>query len=96
MCPISICNKGSCGTRETDQAYTTTNESLEGDLVTIASYTHELFRDDNKTVYFKLEEATRSAAYADTIKPFQRSKDGGAAFEALKINMLETINGNWR
>jgi hypothetical protein len=35
-----------------------------------------LFRDDNATVYFKLEEATRLTTYAASIKPFQQTKDG--------------------
>jgi hypothetical protein len=43
-----------------------------------------LFRDDNATVYHYLEEATRSTMYAASIQPFQRSKNGRAAWMALK------------
>lgn len=67
-----------------NQAYTLTHGSLESDLVARASHDHGLFRADNKAVYFKIEEATRTTQYAASIKTFQRGKDGRAAFEALK------------
>ena len=67
-----------------NQAYSLEHGSLEEDLIARASHNHGLYKDDNKEVYFKLEEATRSTTYADTIKPHQLSKDGRAAFEALK------------
>ena len=69
---------------QANQAYTVIHGSIEGDLISRALHTHGLFRDDNKTVYFKLEEATRTTQYADTIKPFQKTYDGCAAFQALK------------
>ena len=55
---------------ETNQAYTVKHGSIEGNLITRALHTHGLLCDVNKTVYFKLEEATRTTQYADTIKPF--------------------------
>ena len=66
------------------QAYTLEHGSLEADLVARASHSHGLFRTDKKEVYFKIEEATRATIYADSIKTFQRKKDGRAAFAALK------------
>ena len=42
------------------------------------------FRDNNTKVYYKLEEATRRTAYADSIKPFQQTKNGRGAFLALR------------
>ena len=38
-----------------------------------------LFPDESALVYYKLEEATRGTSYADSIKPFQRKKDGRGA-----------------
>ena len=66
------------------QAYTLEHGSLEADLVARVSHNHGLFRNDNKAVYFKIEEATRTTQYASSIKTFQRRKDVRAAFEALK------------
>ena len=54
------------------------------DLVERASHTHGLFREDNASLYFKLEEATRGTTYAATINPYQRTKNGRQAFLALK------------
>ena len=62
-------------------------------MVACALHTHGLYRRDNKEVYFKLEEATWSTIYADTIKPHQKEKDRRAAFIALKISTLVKING---
>ena len=66
-----------------NQPYTDEHGSIEEDLIARASHTHGLYKDDNASVYYRLEEATRSTPYADTIKPFQRCKDGRAAFESL-------------
>ena len=43
--------------------------SVEGELVARASHAHVLFRDDNATVYYLLEEATRDTNYSASIKP---------------------------
>ena len=56
---------------------------MEGDLIARAAHTHARFRDDNSVVYYHLEEATRGTSYAASIKPFQRGKDGRAAWKAL-------------
>ena len=74
---------GPCPALKTDQPFSEQYGSVDEDLIHRASHTHGLFRDDNASVYFKLEEATRGTSYADTIKPFQRKKDGRAAFTAL-------------
>ena len=72
-----------CPALATDQPYTELYGSIEEDLIHRASHTHGLYRNDNAVVYYKLEEATRGTVYADSIKPFQRKKDGRGAFEAL-------------
>jgi hypothetical protein len=43
----------------------------------------ELSREDNLSVYYKLEEATRATSYAASIKPYQRTKNGREAWLAL-------------
>lgn len=57
--------------------------SAEAELIARASHNHPLFREDNASVYFLLEEATRSTGYAASIKPFQREKNGRAAWLAI-------------
>ena len=73
-----------------DQPYSEEHGSIEADLVARGSHTHGLFRDDNASVYYKLEEATRSTPYADSIKPFQCTKDGRAAFLAITAQYAGT------
>lgn len=72
-----------CPDRANDQPYSQSHGSIEADLVARASHTHNLYRDDNASVYYKLEEATRGTSYADSIKPFQARKDGRGAFLVL-------------
>jgi hypothetical protein len=58
--------------------------SVEGDLVARASHGHALFREDNSSVYYFLEEATRGTAYAASMKPFQRAKNGREAYLSIR------------
>ena len=69
---------------EPGQPFLVINGSIEGDLISRASHTHGLYHDDNATVYYKMEEATRGTPFADSIKPFQRRKDGRSALEAME------------
>jgi hypothetical protein len=63
--------------------YSVEHGSVEAEMIARASHTHELYRDDNSTVYYLLEEATRGTTYAPTIKPFQRAKNGREAWNSL-------------
>ena len=72
-----------CPPLATGQPYSTEHGSIEMDLVERAQHTHGLYRDDNAAVYYKIEEATRGTQYADSIKTFQKKKDGRGAFMAL-------------
>lgn len=58
--------------------------SIEDELIARASHEHPLYKTDNASVYYKLEESTRGTAYAASIKPYQRGKNGRGAFLALK------------
>ena len=72
-----------CPPREPDQPYSTEHGSILDDLIHRSSHNHGLFRQDNASVYYKIEEAVRGTQYADSIKPFQARKDGRGAFLAL-------------
>jgi hypothetical protein len=73
------------------QPHSTEHGSVEEELIARASHVHALYRQDNASVYYKLEEATRGTNYAASIKPFQRSKDGRAAFKAI-INQFAGVD----
>ena len=66
------------------QPHSEKNVSVEGENVARASHTHVIYRDENTKVYYILEEATRTTSYSASTKPFQRRKDGRAAWMALK------------
>jgi hypothetical protein len=67
----------------TNLPYSDQHGSVEGELVARTSHNHPLFRDDNSSVYYLLEEATRGTSYAPTIKPYQRTKQGREAWRSL-------------
>ena len=62
-------------------------------MIVWASHTHALYRDDNATVYYALEEAMCGTSYAASTKPFQRSKTGHGALVALTNQY--TGNDKW-
>lgn len=72
-----------CPALAAGQPYSNQFGSIEDDMINRASHLHGLFKDDNASVYYKLEEATRNTVYSDSILPFQRSKDGRGAMKAL-------------
>jgi hypothetical protein len=80
---IDVIPVGALPALATDQPYSAEHGSIEAELIARASHDHALYRDDNELFYFKLEEAVRTTAYADSIKPFQRRKDGRGAWFAL-------------
>ena len=67
-----------------DCPHSTEHGSVEAELIARAGHNHPRFRDDNAQVYYLLEEATRSTAYAASLKPFQRTKNGRAALISLR------------
>ena len=74
------------------QPHSEVHGSIEGEMIARASHAHAMFRDDNATVSYALEEATRSTSYAASIKPFQRTKNG-CDYRPSPTNMPETTNG---
>jgi hypothetical protein len=71
------------GIQGTGAPHSTEHEAIETELIARASHGHSLFREDNSSVYYKLEEATRATSYAASIKPYQRTKNGREAWLAL-------------
>jgi hypothetical protein len=66
-----------------NQPYSDIHGSILADMIHRAAHNHGLYEQDNAEVYFKLEEATRGTQYTDSIKPYQRRKDGRGAFRTL-------------
>ena len=67
-----------------DQPYSVEHGSVAGEMVARLSHANPLYRVDNATGYSQLVTATLGTAYASTIAPFKRSRDGRGALLALK------------
>ena len=57
-----------------DQPYSDMHRSVEGDMIACVSHSSGLYKTDNASAYYKLEEATRSTIYVASIAPFQKRK----------------------
>ena len=66
-----------------NQPYAAEYESVEEETIARATHTHPLYRDDNASLYFYLEEANRSTMYTSSIQPYSRRKDGRGAWFAI-------------
>eukprot|EP00957_Ditylum_brightwellii_P197103 15016767-Ditylum_brightwellii.AAC.1 len=73
------------------QPYSAERGSVEDDLIARATHNQPLYQQDNASVYYKLEEATHATNYAESIKPFQRTKNGREAFKA-NINQYAKVD----
>ena len=60
--------------------------SLIEELIARLPHTGPIYRNDNATVYLKIEEAARGTKVESTIKSFARKKDGRGAYLALVAN----------
>ena len=67
-------------------AYFGVSGSLMEELVARLPHTGPIYRNDNATVYQKIEEAARGTSCESTIKAFSRRKDGRGVFQALIAN----------
>lgn len=67
-----------------NQPYSIEYGLIEDKLIARADHTDGLFRNNNMTACFKLEEAARGAQCAATIKPFQRAHNGRKSFLSLE------------
>ncbi len=64
--------------------------SLIEELTSRLPHTGPIYRNDNATVYLKIEEAARGTKVESTIKSFARRKDGRGAYLALVANHAGT------
>jgi hypothetical protein len=72
------------GIQATGTPRSTEHKAIKTELIARAFHGHPLFREDNSSVYYKLEEATRATSYAALIKQYQsRTKNGREAWLAL-------------
>ena len=69
--------------QEANKPHSTEYGSIEVELVARASHDHELYKEDNGSVYYHLEEAMCRTIYSASIKPFQHGKDRHGAWLAL-------------
>ena len=60
----------------TNQLHSKEHRLVENELIAHASHAHALFKEDNSTMYYHLEEAMHGTTYAASLKPIQRHKDG--------------------
>ena len=68
-----------------DHPYSEQHGSLEDELIARASHTHALYKSDNRDVHQLVESAIRdNGAYAATIAPFARTKNGRDAAMAME------------
>ena len=86
--------------------------SLLSELEARLPHDGPIYKNDNSSVYMKIEEAVRGTSVESTIKPFARRKDGRGAFQALianhagevkyrliskkRLNLLQNIKWNGR
>ena len=67
-------------------AYYGTSDSLHDGLVTDLPHTVAIYKNDNTSVYMKIEKATRGSSVESTVQVFNRSINDRAAFQALIAN----------
>ena len=66
--------------------YCGVSEIVIAELESHLSHSGPIFKNDDATVYMKIEEAARGTSVESTIKPVSRRKDGCGAFQALMSN----------
>ena len=66
-----------------NQPYNAEFESVEEEMIARATHTHHLYRNDNASLYFYLEESTRSIMYTSSIQPYSWRKYVRGAWHAI-------------
>lgn len=94
------------------ESYFGASGSLHEELIKRLVHTGPIYKNDNTSVFMKIEKATRGTSVESTVKAFSRRKDGRAAFLALianhagdtkyrsilkkRMNLLQSIKWNGR
>ena len=95
-----------------EESYFGASGSMMDELIKRLPHTGPVYKNDNKTVYMKIEEAVRGTSVESTVKTFARQKDGRGAYFALisnhagdtkyraiskkRLNLLQNIKWNGR
>ena len=69
-----------------EKSYFGESGSLHDELVKRLVHTGAIYKNDNTSVFMKIEKATRGTSVESTVKSFSRRKDGRGAFLALIAN----------
>ena len=93
-----------------NESYFGESGSLHDELIKRLVHTGPIYKNDNTSVFIKIEKATRGTSVESTVKSFSRRKDGRGAFLALisnhagdtkyrailkkRMNLLQTIKWN--
>jgi hypothetical protein len=59
--------------------------SIEGEMIARLSHSHALYKSDNGQVFDIIESALRGTAISPSITQFRKTRDGRAAYMALKM-----------
>ena len=95
-----------------ESSYFGSSGSLHDELIARLIHTGAIYKNDNTSVFMKIEKATRGTSVESTVKSFARRKDGRGAFLALianhagdtkyrgilkkRMNLLQNIKWNGR
>ena len=60
--------------------------NMMDELINRLPHTEPVYKNDDETVYMKIEEAVRGTSVKSTVKTFARQKDGRGAYLALISN----------
>ena len=60
--------------------------SLHDELIARLPHTGPIYKNDNTSVFMKIEQATRGTSVESTVKAFSRRKDGRGAYLAIVAN----------
>jgi hypothetical protein len=93
-------------------SYFGVSESLHEELAARLSHVGPIYKNDNTSVFLKIEKASRGTSVESTVKAFSRKKDGRGAYLALianhagdtkyrailktRMNLLQSIKWNGR
>ena len=95
-----------------ENSYYGESGSLNDELIARLNHTGPIYKNDNTSVFMKIEKASRGTSVESTVKSFARRKDGRGAFLALianhagdtkyrailkkRMNLLQNIKWNGR
>ena len=76
-----------------DVTWSGTNMSMMEELIEHAAHEGASYKADNATVYRLIQDTVADISHISSIKPYQRSRDGRKAYEALVLHNMG--NSKW-